>query len=77
MKETVPPRPQMPASNVIRVRSDGFSKNITMCFPASAERKSSGRAFIRPARWNNDSSSMGDRSRMETRSRPGKVVVIG
>src|SRR5436305_1218023 len=61
----------MPASNVSRVRSDGFSKNIAICLPARAVRKSSGRAFIRPARWNNDSTSMGDRSRIETRSRPG------
>ena len=31
----VPPRLVMPASNVSRVRSDGFSKNITICLPAS------------------------------------------
>ena len=37
----------MPASNVIRVRSDGFSKNMATCLPASAVRKSSGRVLTR------------------------------
>src|SRR5579863_10577056 len=67
----------MPASNVRRVRSDGFSKNIAICFPASVWRKSSGRAFIMAARWNSDSTSMGEGSRIETRSRPGTVVGAG
>src|SRR5579863_1597342 len=67
----------MPASNVRRVRSDGFSKNIAICFPASVWRKSSGRAFIMAARWKSDSTSIGDRSRIETRSRPGAVVGAG
>ena len=30
----VPPRLDIPASNVSRVRSEGFSKNITICLPA-------------------------------------------
>ena len=36
MKNALPPRLAMPASKVSRVRSDGFSKNITICLPASA-----------------------------------------
>jgi hypothetical protein len=31
----VPPRLVIPASKVSRVRSEGFSKNITIRFPAS------------------------------------------
>src|SRR5438477_12178997 len=53
----------MPASKVRRVRREGFSKNITICLPASAARKCDGRAFIKPARWKISSISCGRRSR--------------
>ena len=35
------------------------------------------RAFMRAARWKSDSTSMGERSRIETRSRPGIVLTAG
>src|SRR6185295_20095289 len=54
-----------------------FSKNITICLPASALRKFEGRALSSPARWKIVSISIGLRSRIEIRSRPGKVVVAG
>src|SRR5438270_13383033 len=50
---------------------------MAMCLPVRTLRKSCGRDFIRDARWNNDSTSMGDKSRIETRSLPGIVVIAG
>ena len=73
----VPPRLVMPASKVSRVRSDGFSKNITICFPASDRWKTEGRDFISSARCNTASHPLRPRSRVETRSghqkTPGNV----
>ena len=77
MKKALPPMLAMPASKVRRVRSDCFSKNITICLPASALRKFEGRALSSPARWKIVSISIGLRSRIEIRSRPGKVAVAG
>ncbi len=59
----------MPASNVRRVRSEGFSKNITICLPARAPRKSAGRCLSMEVRLNSERISAGARSWTETRSR--------
>src|SRR3981081_4058160 len=64
----MPPRLAIPASNVSRVRREAFSKNITICFPASALWKTDGRDFISSARWSTASTPRGPRSRVETRS---------
>src|ERR1700675_4275334 len=59
----------MPASNVRRVRSEGFSKNITICLPARVRRESAGRCLSMEVRLKSESISAGARSWMETRSR--------
>ena len=64
----VPPRLAIPASKVKRVLSDGFSKNITICFPASARANTDGRDFISSARCSTASTPCGPRSRGETKS---------
>jgi hypothetical protein len=68
MNMAVPPRLAIPASNVNRVRNDGFSKNITICLPARAFLKSAGRAFITPARLKTAFTPAGPKSRVETTS---------
>ena len=60
----------MPASKVSRVRSEGFSKNRTICLPDSTPRKSAGRAFIDAASSSAQASSSGEKSWIEIRSRP-------
>src|SRR5215471_4096132 len=76
----VPPRLTIPDSNVNRVLSDGFSKNITICFPASEREKTDGRDFISSARCSTASTPSGPRSRVETKSghqkTPGNVSGI-
>src|SRR5437879_6938164 len=69
----------MPASNVRRVRSEGFSKNITICLPARVPRKSAGRCLSMEVRLKSESISAGARSWMETRSRgaTGSVSRLG
>src|SRR5579864_5047321 len=69
----VPPRLFIPASNVSRVRSEGFSKNITICRPASDRWKTEGRDFISSARCSTACTPCGPRSRVETRSGHQKV----
>src|SRR5229473_1289325 len=64
----MPPRLAIPASNVSRVRREAFSKNITICFPASALWKTEGRDFISSARCSTASTPRGPKSRVETRS---------
>src|ERR1700739_1985825 len=59
----------MPASNVSRVRSEGFSKNMTICLPASTPRKSAGRRFSMAVRLKRERISAGERSCTDTRSR--------
>ena len=76
IKNALPPMLAIPASNVRRVRKDCFSKNITICLPASAVRKFAGRALSSPARWKMVSTSIGLRSRIEIRSRPGNVELL-
>src|ERR1700674_357886 len=68
-KNVLPPRLSMPASNVRRVRSEGFSKNITICLPARVPRKSAGRCLSMEVRLKSESISAGARSWTETRSR--------
>src|SRR6202521_4393928 len=68
-KNVLPPRLSMPASKVRRVRSEGFSKNITICLPARVPRKSAGRCLSMEVRLKSESISAGARSWMETRSR--------
>src|SRR5258706_621062 len=69
----------MPASNVRRVRREGFSKNITICLPARTPRKSAGRCLSMVVRLKSESISAGARSWMETRSRgaTGSVSRLG
>src|SRR6266851_401116 len=64
----MPPKLAIPASNVSRVRREAFSKNITICLPASALWKTDGRDFISSARWSTASTPRGPKSRVETRS---------
>jgi hypothetical protein len=59
------------------VRSDGFSKNITNCFPSSVRRKSEGRAFTTAARSNTDRTSVGLKSRVDTKSRIAGLLMPG
>src|ERR1700674_1685082 len=68
-KNVLPPRLSMPASKVRRVRSEGFSKNITICLPARMPRKSAGRCLSIEVRLKSESISAGARSWIETRSR--------
>src|SRR5215469_12434054 len=69
----VPPRLTIPDSNVSRVLSDGFSKNIAICLPASAREKTDGRDFISSARCSTASTPCGPRSRVETKSGHQKI----
>src|SRR5215831_3189683 len=69
----VPPSPAMPASNVSRVLSDGFSKNMTICLPASDRENTEGRDFISSARCSTASTPCGPRSRVETKSGHQKI----
>src|SRR5438445_9035768 len=77
MKNAVPPRLAMPASNVRRVRSEGFSKNITSCLPSRVRRKSEGRALTTAARSSTERTSAGLKSRVETRSRMVGLLTPG
>ncbi len=61
-KNELPPRLLMPASKVRRVRSDGFSKNSTICLPERMPRKSAGRAFIAAASSSAQESSSDEKS---------------
>src|SRR5450755_2938764 len=69
----------MPASKVRRVRSEGFSKNITICLPARMPRKAAGRCLSMDVRLKSDRISAGETSWMDTRSRgaTGSVMRLG
>src|SRR5579871_2291019 len=66
----LPPRVLMAASKVRRVRSDAFSKNMTICRASRAWRKSSGWFLTACASSMIAATSWTVRSAMEQRSRP-------
>src|SRR6185437_5636109 len=66
----LPPRVLMAVSKVSRVRSEAFSKNMTICFASSAQRYLPGSALTWCARRRTAAISMVEKSAMEQRSRP-------
>src|SRR6185312_14036398 len=70
----LPPRVFIAVSNVRRVRSEAFSKNITICLASSAWRKSSGCFLTACASSMSAAISCTERSAMEQRSRPARPL---